>query len=430
MKSRKQKASRQRAREARSPSAPPRPAAWRQSLSPAELASLPIPPILLEGDPPPESNAGEPALPSAQSPVPIEPPLDLSPASAPCGLFLIPRDPHSLFAGWGFTANESRDIVASSRDGNLWLQIYIDHFDTPPVAQVPLAITASHHFVPVARADAAYLAQLGYYSADGDWTSLSTSDPVRTPPDAPSTDTSLTLASLSMDAPPEVLPPSPPITGTTPPPPSESLGSPIADETANLIVTDFTADNEVCLIPPDALPDAQLSGPVQPTGHLASATGEPSGPVNLAIAPIPGLKPADGRPESPLATPSPNSPATPCQSETAPFLAVSLPAFAPAQNYVTGISSPPGGLPVEEPKKAFWFNLHTDLVLYGSTEPHAQVLIGGHPLKLRPDGSFTCHITLPEGVHELPIEVISAEGTTQRYLLMQVTRHIWQLGAK
>jgi hypothetical protein len=72
------------------------------------------------------------------------------------------------------------------------------------------------------------------------------------------------------------------------------------------------------------------------------------------------------------------------------------------------VSSPPGG---EMPRPLqFWFNVNADLVVYGATEPDARVTIGGRPIQLRPDGSFSYRFTLPDGEHHLSLAASSIHG--------------------
>ena len=47
---------------------------------------------------------------------------------------------------------------------------------------------------------------------------------------------------------------------------------------------------------------------------------------------------------------------------------------------ISSISSPFGG---EGKQKGFWFNVNAELIIYGATEPDAQVTIGGRVIKLR-----------------------------------------------
>jgi len=60
--------------------------------------------------------------------------------------------------------------------------------------------------------------------------------------------------------------------------------------------------------------------------------------------------------------------------------------------------------------KGFWFNVNAELVVYGSTEPNAQVMLGGRPVQLRADGTFSFRFALPDGRYALPASAYSVEG--------------------
>jgi hypothetical protein len=68
----------------------------------------------------------------------------------------------------------------------------------------------------------------------------------------------------------------------------------------------------------------------------------------------------------------------------------------------------PAVAPVESP--GFWLTVNAELVIYGATEPNAQVTLGGQAVQLRPDGSFSYRFALPDGTFQLPVEAVSAGG--------------------
>jgi len=46
--------------------------------------------------------------------------------------------------------------------------------------------------------------------------------------------------------------------------------------------------------------------------------------------------------------------------------------------------------------------VNAELIIYGATEPDAQVTIGGRANQAAPDGSFSFRFSLPDGDYELP----------------------------
>ena len=76
----------------------------------------------------------------------------------------------------------------------------------------------------------------------------------------------------------------------------------------------------------------------------------------------------------------------------------------------------------EIPKKDFWLRVGTELILYGATEPDANVTVMGKDIKLRQDGTFSFRYNLPVGNYELPVEAVSKDGDQSRRLMPLVER--------
>jgi hypothetical protein len=60
--------------------------------------------------------------------------------------------------------------------------------------------------------------------------------------------------------------------------------------------------------------------------------------------------------------------------------------------------------------RGFWLTVDAELIVYGATEPDAQVSIDGQPIELRPDGSFTIRVALPDGIQNIPVSARSSDG--------------------
>jgi hypothetical protein len=65
--------------------------------------------------------------------------------------------------------------------------------------------------------------------------------------------------------------------------------------------------------------------------------------------------------------------------------------------------------------------VNAELVIYGATEPSASVTIGGRPIKLRPDGTFSYRFALPDGQYHLPISAVSVDEQ-QRHVALNFSR--------
>jgi hypothetical protein len=95
---------------------------------------------------------------------------------------------------------------------------------------------------------------------------------------------------------------------------------------------------------------------------------------------------------------------------------------AAAQFSVPGsgaLSSPLGGM---EGRSGFWFEVNAELTIYGATDPSAQVTVGGHPIQLRPDGTFSYRFSLPDGEYHLPAVANSADGIDSRSAELNFSR--------
>ena len=96
-------------------------------------------------------------------------------------LFLVARDPRWLFAYWDF--NWTRLAKGAFRFGVPMFFLKIARADGAEELTVEVQPEARNWYVPVSAADTAYVAELGYYNADGAWTAAVQSGAARTPPD-------------------------------------------------------------------------------------------------------------------------------------------------------------------------------------------------------------------------------------------------------
>lgn len=88
---------------------------------------------------------------------------------------------------------------------------------------------------------------------------------------------------------------------------------------------------------------------------------------------------------------------------------------------VSSISSPAGGPPPGE--RRFWLVLDAELIVYGATEPDAALTVQGRPVKLRPDGTFTLRMALPDGTQSIPVSAQSADGIDTITITTNVSRN-------
>ena len=64
---------------------------------------------------------------------------------------------------------------------------------------------------------------------------------------------------------------------------------------------------------------------------------------------------------------------------------------------------------VTKKQRKFWMVLNTELIVYGATEPDASVTLMGKPVRLRPDGTFSIRMALPDTDIDIPAVGVSAD---------------------
>jgi hypothetical protein len=357
---------------------------------PARPKTPEVPPILLEGDltaPPP---AGGPGEKFSLGPTPPAPHFETAETELPEAdgtkkLSLTARDPHWLYAHWDLTREQQARLNLKSADGHLVLRIYADRLEGHPLYELHVHPESRHWFLHVEHAGNSYAAELGYYTSLGRWTHVTTSSATVTPPDAAAAETDVEFATIPIELP-----------------------------FARLIEIVKAAVRE-------NLPLARAVEELRRSGH----------------------------PELPRAAAAPATTWTP-QQEQALAKIVSIDEVrrvwmgsleitelirrrlahdisSPGASSFGGssLSSPFGG---GEQSKGFWFNVNAELIIYGATEPDAKVTLGGHEIKLRPDGSFSYRFALPDGKYDLPAVAVSADGTDARAAELKFSRETEYLG--
>jgi hypothetical protein len=337
-------------------------------------AGLKIPPILLEGDEPislPMTGPGQKYALGPTAPAgQFEPDEPALPEAYGTGkLLLAARDPHWLYAQWDFTQEQQRRYNALSADRHLVVRVVPGTIGARQVTEVHVHPESRHWFIHTHRAETRYVAELGYYQRGRQWVTIATSPPAVTPPDTVSTDQTVRFATI---------------------PAQIQL-----TQLAALAKQGSPAD----LPPPDTAQERALTELI--TRHL---TRQDSG-SSAGIAEL-----VQGRDE---------------QEVAAAQLLVSPPPGGEAER----VSSPVGV--AEQRPKGFWFNINAELVLYGATEVGASVTVGGRPISLRPDGTFSCRYSLPDGAHTVTVSALSVEGDLRQAELRfsRRTEHRSEVGA-
>ncbi len=74
-------------------------------------------------------------------------------------------------------------------------------------------------------------------------------------------------------------------------------------------------------------------------------------------------------------------------------------------------------------QRPFDFQIDTELIVHGRTEPDARVTLRGEPVPLRADGSFAVRFNLPDRRHVLPVVARSPDGAEQHTIVLAVDRN-------
>jgi hypothetical protein len=323
------------------------------STGPEAEAGLRIPPILLESDEPFSPSMTGPGQKYALGPTTpagqFGPDEAVLPEAYGTGkLLLAARDPHWLYAHWDLTHEQQRRYNGLSADRHLVVRVFVGATETRPVKEVHVHPESRHWFIHTDRAETLYVAELGYYRPGRQWVTIATSAPAVTPPDTVSTDRTVRFATL---------------------PAQVRLA-----EFAALAKQGVPAD----LPPPDAARERALAELVGL--HLVRQDWGSSAGIAEAVR-------GWGEQE----------------------ISVAQLAFpAPIGGEAERVSSPLGV--AEQRPKGFWFSVNAEVVIYGATESDANVTVGGRPISLRPDGTFSCRCSLPDGDHTVTVSAMSAEG--------------------
>ena len=352
-----------------------------------------VPPILLEGDRPAVPAASGPGERYALGPVPpagkaspAESAGELPEAYGTQQLLLAARDPHWLYARWDLTREQQNKYNARSADRHLVLRIFVDEFKGDPFSQIHVHPESNHWFAHVARAGTKYLAELGYYAADGKWTRISRSSATLTPPDAMSEDTSVQFTTIPIEVP-----------------------------FAKLIELARAAVRE-------SVPLAEVLQQLRLAGFkiAETRTSQWTPEQELALASIISMDRVRrvwmGSVE--ITELIRRRLQQELSSMAASQFAVPTSSFGAISSF-SSVSSPFG---VRARQSGFWFNVNAELILYGATEPDAEVTIGGRVIKLRSDGTFSYRFALPDGNYDLPAVAVSADKTDGRAAELRFSR--------
>lgn len=74
-------------------------------------------------------------------------------------------------------------------------------------------------------------------------------------------------------------------------------------------------------------------------------------------------------------------------------------------------------------RNKFFFDLDVELVIFGSTQPDARLLVDGDPVSIREDGSFAIRHPMPNVRQVIPVTARGRDGTEEQTVVIAVERN-------
>ena len=296
-------------------------------------------------------------------------------------IVLLPRDPQWAYTYWDIP-NDHKEELRRQGGQTLALRIYdvtdidLDYQSPHSLQEYPADELAREWYLPIPVSDRDYVIDVGYRNADGGWLLLARSARVHIPPVYPSDwieDVFITVdfeEDLRAKTFYELVPPSKKL-----PTAAASGGNPIYEqifglaESAEAQRVAGSLFGSMQHVPGSAAPEQALSSYVFPSGVGMWAVPNVSGLTMSGVG-------------------------------------------------MSGFSA--GAVPAR-PRK-FWLVADAELIVYGATEPDANVTIGGRPIKLNSDGTFRFQMSFQDGLIDYPILAIAADGEQSRSIHMKFER--------
>ena len=294
-------------------------------------------------------------------------------------LFLVARDPRILFAYWDLSPVQYQEAARAAHDGKVFLEVYVP--GEGRVQQIHIWDCHRNWYLQVNRPDTAFVAQLGYYRADGAFEVLARSSEVRTPRDTLSPNTDARFVTIPFHVPFREL--FDMIAAQAQP------GEELAETLARLQRTDYE------------LP-FQARVPRDLTAKESDELLEYLGDEEIRRRMVGSFE------------------ITEILKKRFETMLSSGQWASSAGAWVTSVSSPFGASFGKE--RGFHMHVNAELIIYGGTSPDAKVRIDGQDITLSKDGTFSYHFVFPDGQFHIPIDATSADGVETRTALVSFLR--------
>jgi hypothetical protein len=298
-------------------------------------------------------------------------------------IVLMPRDPQWAYTYWDIP-NDHKEDLRRQGGQQLALRIYdvtditLEYQSPHSIQEYPCDELAREWYLPMPVSDRDYVVDIGYRCADGRWLVLARSAPVHVPPVYPSDWIEDQFITLSWEEDVrgktfvELVPPSKKVVaeaGSV-----DAVGNPIYDAIFGM------AQSAEAQRVAGSLYGSMQQVPVHE--QAISSYVFPSGIGMWAVPTMSGLTMSG-------------------VGMSGVGFSASMPPIRPRQ---------------------FWLVADAELIVYGATEPDANVTIGGRPIKLNPDGTFRFQMSFQDGLIDYPIMAVAADGEQTRSIHMKFNR--------
>jgi ABC-type phosphate transport system substrate-binding protein len=295
-------------------------------------------------------------------------------------IVLMARDPQWAYAYWD-VPEDHKQALRDQGGQQLALRLYdvtdLDLSQSRPhsVQQYGLEEMTRDWYLPIPVSDRDYRAEVGYTTATGTWMMLARSNAVRIPPVFPTDEIVDKFVTIPWEE---------PIQGKTIPLPGKAgLGPvPIHQQmfemgmpgTAESRIAGSIGGDSSFIFPSGIGFESNLLGGEQPPFGAWTASGSGMG-LTMSGA---GLT----------------------------MSGVGFGSFQP---------------PTNKPRN-FWLVADAELIVYGATEPDANLTIDGEPVQLSPDGTFRIQLSFQDGQLRFPIMAVAADGEQMRNITLNFNR--------
>ncbi len=308
-------------------------------------------------------------------------------------IVLMARDPQWCYTYWD-APNDHRQYLRNQGGQQFALRLY-DVTDLDLTTQKPHSLqqyacdeTARDWYLAIPVSDRDYMAEIGYVTAVGGWLVLARSNSVRIPPVYPSDWQDDQFKAIEWD-------------------------DPIVDSIF------------LQLVPPGQTLRANAQSPQS----LAGPTEAPSAILGLSQT-AEALRISGSFYGSQTPADSLSSFALPLEGgwslPTLSGMGVSEMAEISGLSNLSGIGMSGIGMSgigmSRVRSRKFWLVADAELIVYGATEPDAQVTIGGVPIQIAPDGTFRLQMSFQDGILDFPIMAIASDGEQMRQVKLTFNR--------